>query len=99
MSQEVAINQAQVPVLATPVVDMKISPQYIWKSGKTFFLSKKEKLVADTYIETMSFKECEKALKGIGVDRSALTCQRWLGRGHIKEYMLERMEEKGITAG
>lgn len=72
---------------------------YIWRTGRTFFLSKKETIVADTFLKTRSYAECARALKREGFDKNWLTCRRWLEKGHIKEYIAEKMEESGVMAG
>lgn len=81
-------------------IDKSIVPAYIWRTGKTFYLSKKEKLVADTFLETRSYAECARKLKAeMGYGYGGLTCKRWLDKQHIKEYMAEQMEERGVYAG
>lgn len=97
---QIAVNEAKMPILATNMVDKSVSPQYIWKSGKTFFLSRKEKVVADCFIMTRSIKECcLKLHKECGKVVGVGAVRRWLERGHMKEYMAEQMEERGMTAG
>ena len=82
----------------TPVSILAIKePAYVWKTGVTFYLSKKEKIVADTYVRTQSWKECERALKAEGIIRKALTCKRWYeGKEHIKQYVHEQLEVLGV---
>lgn len=86
-------------ILAPQGMDKAMRPAYIWKTGKTFFLSKKQQVVADTYLETRNFSECSRRLKEMGVKRSPLTCQRWLELDHVKAYMDEKFEERGVYAG
>ena len=82
---------------ASLVKDENKVPAYVWKTGTTFFLSKKEKIVADTYVRTRSWKECERALKAEGFIRKALTCKRWYeGKSHVREYVNEQFEVLGV---
>lgn len=110
------LNQAQVPVLeslrvspnetlknmlAPQVQDFALRPAYVWKTGKTFFLNKREQIIADTYIETRNFSECARRVTAECRKKlSSLTCQRWIERKeHIQDYLLEKFEEKGVYAG
>ena len=99
LGQEAAVIETK-PLEASLVItkDGSKIPAYVWKTGTTFFLSKKEKIVADTYVRTQSWKECEKALKlECGIKRSAFTCKRWYeGKAHIKEYVNEQFEVLGV---
>lgn len=70
-----------------------IKPMYVWKTGRTLFLSKKETIVADTFLATRSYAECSRALKNEGFKKSWQTCMRWLERKHIKDYLNESMDE------
>ncbi len=99
MDTEIAIKPPQAPVLAAFVPDVSVRPAYVWKTGKTFFLSKKQQVVADTFLETRSYAECSRRLREIGIKRSWLTCQRWLEFDHVKAYIQEQFEEKGVYAG
>lgn len=86
--------------LAKPSEDLKaVTPAYVWKTGRTFYLSKKEKIVADTFLLTRSYVECSRALKKEGFDKNWLTCKRWLEKSHIKDYLMEKFEEGGLMAG
>lgn len=76
-----------------------LTPAYVWKTGTTFFLSKKEKIVADTFLATRNYAECAKALKAEGFNRNWITCKRWLEKGHVKQYIEEQLEERGLLAG
>lgn len=88
------------PLKRPETIDLRVvSPIYVWKTGRAFFLSKKEKIVADAFLATRSYAECERALKKEGFDKSWMTCKRWLERGHIKGYLMERFEEMGVCAG
>lgn len=95
----IAIKQPQSPILATVAPDVSVRPAYIWKTGTTFFLSRKQQVVADTFLETRSYAECSRRLREIGIKRSWLTCQRWLEMDHVKAYIQEQFEERGVYAG
>lgn len=79
--------------------DNSVTAAYTWRTGRTFFLSKKETIVADTFLKTRNYAECARALKREGFDKNWLTCKRWLERGHVREYIAEKMEESGVMAG
>lgn len=96
---QIAPNQSKSPILGPQGTDKGVRPAYIWRTGKTFFLSKKQQVVADTYLETRNFTECSRRLKEMGIKRSPLTCQRWLEMEHVKAYMGEQFEERGVYAG
>lgn len=97
---DVQIVPSQMPVKQAEKADLRVvSPVYVWKTGKTFFLSKKEKIVADTFLATRSYAECWRALKKEGFEKSWMTCKRWLERPHMKGYLMERFEEMGVSAG
>lgn len=95
----VPVVKPQSSVLAPQGMEKGLRPAYVWKTGKTFFLSKKQQIVADTFLETRNYSECSRRLKAEGIIRSSLTCQRWLELDHMKQYMLEKFEEKGIYSG
>lgn len=95
----IAINGSEVPVLKVKEVDKSLTQVYTWKTGTSFFLSKKEWLVAETYLKTRSYAECEKALRKEGFDRTWQSCRRWLERDHVKKWMMEKLEESGVYAG
>lgn len=77
----------------------EVRPAYVWKTGRTFFLSKKETIVADTFLKTRSYVECSRALQREGFKKGWLTCRRWLEKSHIKDYLAEKFEESGAMAG
>ena len=95
----VAVNQSVSPIVAIKEEDKSVLPLYIWRTGSTFYVSKKEWVVAETYLKTRSYVECERALRREGFDRTWQSCRRWLERSHVKEYMVQRMEELGVYAG
>ncbi len=99
MASEIAVNQPQTTILAPLGMDRGVRPAYVWKTGKTFFLSKKQQVVADTFLETRSYAECSRRLREIGIKRSWLTCQRWLEFDHVKAYIQEQFEERGVASG
>lgn len=98
-SVTIPVVRAEGAVLAPIVADRTVRPAYVWKTGKTFFLSRKQQVVADTFLETRSYAECSRRLREIGIKRSWLTCQRWLEMDHVKQYIAEQLEERGVYAG
>jgi len=80
-------------------VDRSVTTAYIWRTGKTFYLSKKEWIVADTYLKTRNYRECERMLRKEGFNFTWQSCRRWLMKGHIQEWLMEKVEESGVYAG
>lgn len=95
----VPINQPQMPVLKANDELKEVRPAYVWKTGRTIFLSKKETIVADTFLRTRNYAECARALQKEGFNKNWLTCKRWLDKSHVSEYLKEKFEELGVTAG
>ena len=97
---ELAVKGTQ-SLEAAVLKDFTKTPAYVWKTGTMFYLSKKEKIVADTYIRTQSWKECARVLKEeVGVIRKPLTCKRWYEwKKHVKEYIHEGLEKSGVFNG
>lgn len=84
--------------------DVTPTRAYVWATSMHFVPSKKEWVVAETYLEGMkrgkgSFKDCSDALLRAGWKRSPLTCQRWLEKDHVKAYLSQRLEEDGLLSG
>jgi hypothetical protein len=80
-------------------VDKGIEPVYIWETGKSIYVSKKQRVVAEAWVRTRNLKECERALKAEGWDYSWKTCGRWLRIKEVEEWVMQRMEECGVYAG
>lgn len=81
------------------IKDKGIEPVYVWKTGKTIYPSKKERLVAEAYIRSGNLAECERVLRKEGWKVSWKTCGRWLKRKNVEEWVMEKMEESGVYAG
>ena len=96
---EVVVEAEVVKPLIKEEVLKEVSPIYVWRTGRSYYLSKKEMVVADTFLRTRNYSECARELRKMGVKRDSLTCRRWLSRGHIREYMEEQFEERGICSG
>lgn len=96
---EIVVKEQTVPVRAIKEEVKVVTPVYIWKTGKTMFLSKKEKIVADTFLGSHSYIECERALKREGINRTWQSCRRWLQRERLQAYLNEQMEERGVYVG
>jgi hypothetical protein len=77
----------------------ELKPYWSWKEGKAFYPTPKERLVAETFIKTHSYKECERVLKLNGTPKSAQTCKRWLETERMADYIKEAMKERGLLAG
>ena len=99
MNEVEVIKENRVGLLNKEASKRTVAPIYVWRTGRTFYLSKKERCVADTFLETRSYAECSRELLKMGVRKNWLTCRRWLERPHIKEYMAEQFEERGMAAG
>lgn len=82
-------------------IDLVVRPAYVWKTGTTFFLSKREQIIADTFLETRSYAECARRVTAECKKKlSAATCKKWLeGKEHVAEYLAEQVEERGMYAG
>lgn len=92
-------DQAQASFLAVKESERGLRPIYVWKTGKAFYLSKKEEIVARAFLETRSYAECARALMKEGYKKDWLTCRRWLEKDHMKGWIVEQMEERGVYAG
>src|SRR3990167_2013157 len=91
------VNQAQAPVLAPIEVGKDI---YIWEMGKGFMLSKREWVIAETFLKVRNYAECCRAVnKECNCNLSVMTVRRWLERPHIKGWLKEQMDERGLMAG
>ena len=82
--------------LQTSLVEKFTIPAYIWKTGRTFYLSKKEWIVAEAYLRSRDYKECSRALDKEGFKKSWWTCERWLNKVHVRDYLKEKFEERSI---
>src|SRR3990167_10955211 len=73
---------------------------YVWESGKGFVLSKREWVIAETFLKSRNYAECCRAVnKECKTDLSVMTVRRWLDRPHIQAWLKEQMEERGLMAG
>lgn len=77
----------------------EITPVYAWKTNQAFFLSWKQKKVADVWLKTRNLQSCVKALEKAGIKRTRLSIQKWLEKPHIRQYVAEKFEEQGMAAG
>ena len=74
--------------------------QYIWKEGRTIYLSKKVMVVAEEFIRTRNYAQCARRLKEeMGIEVGWKTCMRWLRHGLHADWMKQRMEELGVYNG
>jgi len=78
-------------------VERGYAPVYIWQTGRTLMLSKREKILADAYLETFSYAQAQKALEKAGAWRwkAHETCARWLRKQHVKDYIADRLKDRG----
>ena len=77
----------------------KVQPVYVWKTGTTMFLSKKQQLMLDAYVETLSLDECARVLEANGFDADKQDCKRWLEGELVKTHLEDRLREKSIANG
>jgi|SRR3990167_1106318 len=85
--------------IPAPVV-MEVKDIYVWKSGRGFQLSKREWVIAETFLKTHNYMECMRVVnKECNSDLSLSTIRRWLERPHIKVWLGEQMEERGLAVG
>jgi len=84
------------------VVDIPY-PTYSWKQKNMILISKTERFVADKFLDTGSYKECDEVLKRdfhvYSKDKAHRMPRAILARDKVKEYMLERLEEKRYMNG
>ena len=89
--------QPGTPVLAPIEVGKDI---YVWKMGKGFVLSKREWVIAEAFLKSRNYAECCRVVnKECNSDLSVMTVRRWLDRAHIKAWIGEQMEERGLMVG
>lgn len=93
MDNQVALKAPVIPITRD------LTPAYVWKTGRTIFLSKKERIVADAFIATRNYEECSQALMKEGWRKSRQTCRRWLEKSHIQDYLKEKFDEAGVYSG
>ena len=80
--------------------DVSVTPAYSWKHGKSFFLSKKESIVAEEFLKTRSYREAQRKLKEeLGYDLDVRTIKKWLGREWMASWLAEKFEEAGLYSG
>lgn len=73
---------------------------YDYKRGVVMQLSKRERVLADTWKRTFSYAECVRVLKDeIGVEISPMTAMRWLKRPHVVSWMQEEMRQEAMARG
>lgn len=103
LDTEMPLNRVERPILANNLLANKHDKvaKYVWKTGKSFFLSKRQSIVVDTYIATRNVSECRRVLlrEMNGKAGSLMTIWRLLRKDFIKVHIAERMEELGIYAG
>lgn len=86
--------------VAPKAVDKPGTLVYTWKHGRSMYLSAREHLIAEEFLSSRSFASCVRKLKSeMGYELSPMTIKRWLEKPHIKEWMGEQMEERGVYAG
>ena len=94
----IPIEVVKSSILAPVVMDVK--DIYVWKMGRGFQLSKREWCIAETFLKVRNYRECMMVVnKECNSDLSISTVRRWLERPHIKEWLGEQMEERGLMAG
>lgn len=94
------IKQSGSPILAPNKAQVSGRAIYVWKHGKTMFLSAREHLIAEEFLTSRSYASCVRKLKSeMGYELSPMTVMRWLRKGHIQEWLQEQLEERGVTAG
>lgn len=77
-----------------------VYPVYVWKLDKPTFITKKEFIAAECFLRTRNFSACVRAVKKeLNYDTALPTVQKWLERSEVKEWMAEKMEERGIAEG
>jgi hypothetical protein len=69
---------------------------YSWTTGKAFFISERGKLLAETYLRTQNYAECTREMQKLGIKRGRPTIVRWMQKPEIKNYIREKLEERGI---
>lgn len=81
-----------------PRLKEKPFPVHIWHTSQDCVLSATEKLLCDTYVETMSFTECERKLeKEFGRTVRSDVVKRWFEqKQNMKDYVQERFRDLGI---
>jgi len=77
----------------------KVFPKYIWKTGTTFFLSKTETIIAETFLSTRSYAACIRALGKEGIEKDIQSVKKSLEKEHVLEYLAEQFDERGVTSG
>lgn len=95
----VPIKKPETAVLADKPLNVEGSYVYDWKRGKTMFLSKREELIADTFLKTRNYSECSRVVSKEGREISSTTCRRWLERPWVSGWLEEKVKERGIASG
>ena len=75
-------------------------PYWIWGSGRSFYPSKWQRIVAERFLETYDYGECLKALESAGcrkVDKK--TVMYWLKKEPLASWLREQVEERGLCEG
>lgn len=75
-------------------------PVYEYKTGQIIYLSHKEQVLVDTYMETQNVHECSRQIKEqMKMDISVPTCWRWLQKRRIAGYIVDKMKDKAMANG
>lgn len=100
--EESPVGQVVVPAVVETVpveLDGPGIPVYEWKSGSIFYLSKREKIVVDTFLKTGNYAACLRALAAEGMKAEVVTIKQWMEREHVKNYIEDKLKQKAITEG
>lgn len=94
----VPLNGSIAPIIKE---SRELKDVYVWKTGNTMQLSKREWVIADTFLRTRSYAECSRNVeKECGKKVNWLTCKRWIeGRSWVRDWMKEQIEERGMLEG
>ena len=77
-----------------------VYPVYIWQLNKPSFLTKKEFIACETFLRTRNYSACVRAVeKEVNYRTTIDTVKGWLEHDESKQYMLEKMEERGVAEG
>ena len=94
------LKASEVPVLALKVGSKDNYSSYDYKRGVVIQLSKRERVLADSWKRSFNYYECVRVLKDeLGVVIDPMTARRWLGRVHVQDWMKEEMRQEAMSRG
>lgn len=88
------------PISLAPVNKEYVKPIYVWKTGNSSYITKKQHIAAETFLDTMDYEECSRAIKEqINCDVSAAKCREWLeDYPELQDYIKEQMSLRGVAS-